>query len=283
MTIFWGGGRRTPSKKRVAHVVYPCIHEHPWGVKLRTSPEVGGLGVGGRGWRWGGYGWYGGEVRGYVDLDLGAHLKAHRTPGEGLDGFPDDFAYGLAMPYAALLGPWRASRSIPSGGGGPGLRGASPWRSGPLPLLSPDWASPCPPPPVVEGTPGPWLCALSEHRAKLAVPPLGHADTPVGRRTNLPASRRAAGGPLVPVGSCLARATAGRLPCRCRYPPTLPPQTHRHRPVLPLESHGGVVCPPRLLCARVPCGHPSSLRAWALSAGCFIAATCLMCVSFVVG
>ena len=44
---------------------------------------------------------------GLLDLDLGADLMPHRTPGEGLDGFSDDSAYRPAMPYDALPGPRR--------------------------------------------------------------------------------------------------------------------------------------------------------------------------------
>ena len=40
-----------------------------------------------------------------LDLDLGADLKAHRTPWEGLDGFPNDSVYWLATSYDALPGP----------------------------------------------------------------------------------------------------------------------------------------------------------------------------------
>ena len=47
----------------------------------------------------------------------GADLKAHRPPGEGLDGFPNDPAYWLAMPYDALPGPQRASPSAVGVGG----------------------------------------------------------------------------------------------------------------------------------------------------------------------
>ena len=42
-----------------------------------------------------------------LDLDLGAGLKAHRTPGQGLDGFPEDSAYRPAMPYVEQgFEPW---------------------------------------------------------------------------------------------------------------------------------------------------------------------------------
>ena len=38
------------------------------------------------------------------------------------------------------------------------------------------------------------------------------ADTPMGRRTNLPLRRRTAGGPLVPPCFSLALVTAGNVP-----------------------------------------------------------------------
>ena len=68
-----------------------------------------------------------------LDLDLGANLKAHRTPGEGLDGFPNGSAYWPAMSYEALPCPWQASPSVLSGGGSPGSR--------------------VPPPPLLQETP----------------------------------------------------------------------------------------------------------------------------------
>ena len=55
---------------------------------------------------------------GGLDLDLGADLKAHRTPGVTHDRAPDDTAHRPAMPYDAqvLDGPLPL---VPSGGASP--------------------------------------------------------------------------------------------------------------------------------------------------------------------
>ena len=61
-----------------------------------------------------------------LDLDFGADLKAHRTPGEEHNGFPDDSAYRPASPPG--VGQWRQANrrhqlltALQGGGGGVGV------------------------------------------------------------------------------------------------------------------------------------------------------------------
>ena len=60
-------------------------------------------------------------------LDLGADLKAHRTPREEHDGFCNDSAYRPAMPCGTHSpGPQRTSPARSLGAGGPGWRRVTP-------------------------------------------------------------------------------------------------------------------------------------------------------------
>ena len=123
-----GGGCRAPLPSAVAHPLDPA-----------TTPEAEGfsgaaLGPGGQRGRpiridpqpplkavWGGPEGGGGAPVGILDLDLGADLKAHRTPeGEGLDG-------QIGRP---------ASGGVP-GGGGEGEAPPGSWGCGPGGLLTP--------------------------------------------------------------------------------------------------------------------------------------------------
>ena len=144
-----------------------------------------------------------------LDLDLGAHLTAKITRGERLDGFPDDSAYRLAMPYNALPSPWQAPPCVPSGSGSPRSHGASACRIGRLPSSSPDWAASCPPPVarLVHGCVTHWPNILLGWPFPFRAPYHATADSPVGCRTAPPSCRRVCGGMLVFVACPLARAS----------------------------------------------------------------------------